>query len=425
MSEGVVLLIGSGQRAYREYLFPGLGRRAPLWLIDEATPVWQRRYVAGSCTVPPVGGNDVVPDEERLIDAALEVASRRPVLGVCTYDELLVIATARVGERLGLPGLGVATARRCRDKLATRQALTRAGLPQPRFALVQSQHEAVSAGGEVGYPLVLKPRGMGASVGVVQVDRPTDLEAAFAVATHASRFGPPTFDDGVLMEEMVEGMEISVDGAVVEGEYQPFCLARKRTGLAPYFEEVAHLVDPVDDLLQDPGLREILDAAHQALGVRNGVTHTEVRLAERGLVVIEVNARLGGDLIPYLGRLASGIDAGALLAEVAMGIRPSLKPRPRGCAGIRFLYPPQDCRVLDLHLPRRGAVRGLTLARPMVKPGATVRLPPRAHVGRCAFFVVRARRPSECDARLEQAVAQARLDYEPLPLGALDGERPW
>ena len=122
--DGVVLLIGSGRRAYRQYLIAGLASRAPLWLIDEEPATWQAGYLAGSSVVGLLDPARIVPDEPGLIDAAASVARQRPVLGVCTYDEGFVIAAAVVAERLGLPGLTAAGAVRCRDKHLTRMALT-------------------------------------------------------------------------------------------------------------------------------------------------------------------------------------------------------------------------------------------------------------------------------------------------------------
>jgi len=76
--------------------------------------------------------------------------------------------------------------------------------------------------------------------------------------------------------------------------YRPFCLARKQLGAPPYFEEIGHVVDATDPLLSDPALLAVLSDAHRALGVADGVTHTEIPAHRRGPVIIEVNARLGG-----------------------------------------------------------------------------------------------------------------------------------
>jgi hypothetical protein len=420
---GVVLLIGSGRRAYREYLIRGLAGRAPLWLIDEEPATWQSGYLVGSSVVGMLNPARYVPDKRGLIDAAAEVAKARPVVGVVTYDEGLVIAAAHVAEHLGAPGLSAAGATRCRDKHLTRIALTEAGLLQPRFTLVSTVEDAAVAAECIGFPVVVKPRGMGASAGVVRVGEPAELAGAFRIAARASHAGQPDFEQGVLVEELLEGPEISVDGAVTTGQYQSFCIARKQLGPPPSFEEVGHVVDAADPLVADAALSAMLVEAHRVLGLPDGITHTEVRLTARGPAIIEVNGRLGGDLIPYLGMLATGIDPGQVAADVARGIRPHLTASRRQAAGVRFLYPPEDCRIAEIGLPEPGAVPGLVSVQPMAAVGERVYLPPRAHLGRYAALIACAANPASCQASLDQAAELASVKGDPLMPSELDPER--
>jgi hypothetical protein len=420
---GVVLLIGSQRRVYREYLLSGLAGRAPLWLIDEKPVTWQSEYVVGSSAIGMLDPDRFVPDEQGLIDAAAEIGKIRPVLGVCTYDDAYVVATAIVAERLGLPSLTVTGADHCRDKHLTRTALTAAGLLQPRFALVTTLAEAAAEAERIGFPVVLKPRGMGASVGVIKVSGPAELAWAFQIAARAAQTGPPDYELGVLVEEMVHGPEISVDGVVAAGEYQPFCLARKQLGSPPSFEETGHIVDAGDPLAEDAGLRHMLAEAHHVLGLADGITHTEVRLTARGLVINEVNPRLGGGFIPYLGKLATGVDPGEVAADVAMGIPPRLAASRRQVAGVRFLYPPEDCHIAAITLPGLGSVPGLVSAEPLVAVGDAVYLPPRANIGRYAALIACTGDPVSCQASLDQATALSSVQGEPLSPEELDPEK--
>lgn len=412
-NNATVLVVGSGRQVYREYLMRGLAERADLWLLGERPPTWEAAHIAGSTTCAPLDHQRPVPDQAALLDAAFSVAADRKVTGVVTYDEVFVLAAARLAEALGVPGIGVAGALNCRDKRRSREALSAAGLPQPGFAFAATLADAGRAARGLGYPVVLKPRGMGASIGVVKVTAPSELAAAFDITEQACRAGPPDFEDGILVEELVEGPEVSVDAVLSGGVYRPFCVARKRLGHPPFFEETGHLVDARDPLAADPRLRQLLATAHEALGVADGITHTEVRLTSRGPVVIEVNARLGGDLIPYLGMLATGVNPGRIAADAATGAEPDLVPRVRRCAGIRFLYPPQDCRVTDVSLAGARAVPGVHTARAMAEPGDVLRLPPRAHLGRYGYLVAVGNGPAACERTLDEASALARLVYEP------------
>ncbi|MFD9126965.1 ATP-grasp domain-containing protein [Kitasatospora sp. NPDC059571] len=415
MSENdVVIVVGSGLRRYREYLLAGAARRHPVWLLDAAAPDWQLPYVTGADTVPLLDRARLVPDAEGLLATAARIAAERPVAGVFTYDETLVMATARIAEQLGLPGLSVDGADACRNKHRTRTALTAAGLPQPAFGYATTEAEARAHADRIGYPLVLKPRGMGASIGVVRADREAELSAAFTVAERAGHGGAPAYEGGVLLEEFVHGPEISVDGATRHGEYRPFFVAHKSLGSEPYFEEAGHVVCADDPLLRDPHLLDVLTRAHRALGLRDGITHTEVKLTDRGPVVIEVNARLGGDLIPYLGKLATGIDPAAVAADLATGTPPDLEPATTATTGIRFRYPKQDCTVARIHLPAPGELPGLVAAEAMAEPGARLLLPPNGYLSRYAYVICTADSPEECRARLDEAERAVLLEAQPL-----------
>ncbi|QEU90390.1 ATP-grasp domain-containing protein [Streptomyces kanamyceticus] len=400
-------MVGSGTQEYREYLLRSAALKADLWLLDETAPTWQSPHLAGSTQVVP-------SDVNALVAAARSVAERRAVRGVFCYDEALILPAAQVAEALGLPGPTVTAVRNCRDKHRTRALLRDAGLPQPKFALVADLAEAAAAAEWIGYPVVVKPRGLGASRGVALVRSAADLAGLFADARSAHYPGVPTYRAGILVEEYLEGPEISVDGAVHDGEYATMFLARKEVGLSPYFEETGHLVDAGDPLLNDPALRWILARTHRALRVDHAVTHTELRLTSRGFVVIEVNGRLGGDLIPYLGKLATGIDPGLVALDVALRTPPDLTPTHARAAGIRFLYPPEHCRVDRVTVPAPDEASGLLRATALAAPGDELRLPPLDYLQRYAYVLCAADTPEGCVGRLDEAEAQVALHARPL-----------
>jgi biotin carboxylase len=401
----VLLVVGSGERWYREYLLAGAAARHDLWLLADVAADWQLPYVAGAERLD-------VTDPGALTSAARRLAKRRPIAGLLCWDEALILPAAKLADGLGLRGPGAAAIQRCRDKAATRDCLARAGIPQPASVAVSSLAQAHAEAARIGYPVVLKPRALGASQGVVRADTPRQLKAGYADAAAASHPGVPRYRDGVLVEEYLDGPELSIDAAVCGGSVTLLTLARKQTGLAPYFEEVGHQVDGADPLLHDPDVHELLRAVHAALGVDHAITHTELRLTAAGPRVIEVNGRLGGDLIPYLGWLARGIDHGRVAAEVALGEPSSVTPRWCRAAAIRFGYPDSDCRVRQVHLPR--ASEGIVRADALVEPGQVIRLPPREYATRYGATVCVADDRAECERRLGAAAAGMWLDGEAL-----------
>ncbi|MFF3919411.1 acetyl-CoA carboxylase biotin carboxylase subunit family protein [Streptomyces sp. NPDC001852] len=410
--DGILLVIGIGSqkdrdsRPYREYLLSAAAQRFTLWLFDSDEPTWQKEYVAGATAL-----NCYDPDA--VVQAAKTLAEEHRIIGMFCPDEGTLLSAAHVTEALGVPGMSVDTVLGCRDKKLSRARLTAAGVRQPQFATVRSAQEALEAAERLEYPVVLKPRTLGSSLGVVKVSGPAEMAEAFAVTTSAVYPGVHVPDDYII-EQYLDGPEVSIDGAVFDGEYTPMFVGRKQLGGEPYFVETGHYVSGDDPLLTDAGIIRMLQDAHAALGITHGTTHTEVKLTSRGPVIVEVNGRLGGDLIPYLGKLATGIDPGLVAVDVVTGRRPVIERTHSKTLGIRFLGPEQDLRVKEITFGEPGDTDGIVQMTAAVRPGAELLTPPGDFVARYAFVVAEGRDEAECAARLDTAESLVGLDYEPL-----------
>jgi hypothetical protein len=420
--EPLLLLIGTGKQAFREYLLASIASRYRVHLLCGADPGWPRGYLDGWTVLSSM---DDTIDAAQMCAAARDLAAREPVQGVLSWDEARILQAAKVAAELGLPGGDPDMVLRCRDKHLTRKALDAGGVPQPRSVLVADAGQAAAIADRLGYPVVLKPRAMGGSLGVVRADTPAELAARFEFARDTAVPGSWRYDEGVLVEQYVPGPEISVDSAVHDGEVLPMFIARKQVGYPPYFEETGHIVDAADPLLTDAGLTSVLVAAHKALGFTDGITHAEFKLTPDGPVVIEVNARLGGDLIPYLGMRASGIDPGLAAAAVACGQRPDLAAgrsaassadRPAdqpAVAGVRFFYAPEDdTAIAEIRFEPAALPADTDLAVTLAEPGDVMSPPPKGIMsGRVAFVTVLAGTATACQAALD--AAQAALTIQP------------
>ncbi|WP_412538113.1 ATP-grasp domain-containing protein [Longispora sp. K20-0274] len=396
-----LLVIGTGGRAYREYLLASIGARYEVHLLAGEEPTWEREHIAG-WTVLAAPGETV--DATEMCAAAL--ALREPVRGVLSWDEARVLQAARVAQALGLPGGDPDVAMRCRDKHLTRRALHAAGVPQPASVLVRDVDEALAVADTIGYPVVLKPRALAASLGVVLVRTPHELVDRFPFARDTTVPGAWTYET-VLVEEYATGAEISVDSAVHGGQVSPLFVARKDIGYPPYFEEVGHVVDAADPLRTDPELLRIVAAAHAALGITDAMTHTEFRLTPTGPKVIEVNGRLGGDLIPYLGLRATGIDPGLAAAAVACGLPPDVTADRALVGAVRFRYPEKDDTTIDaIDIDTAALPAAVDRVTALAGPGDVVSPPPVGTLwGRVALATAVAGTVAECAAALDAADA--------------------
>ncbi|APS23948.1 phosphoribosylglycinamide synthetase [Streptomyces sp. Tue 6075] len=400
-------MVGGGGQLWREYVLKSVADSYDLWLFAPKAPTWESRYLRGNTIVDTL-------DAFESIESAVRLAESVEVAGVLCYDEIRVPVAAMMAEELKLPTANAEGVLACRDKYLGRQALAAAGVAQPVSRAVASLEEAREVAEAIGYPVVLKPRALAASVGVVRADGPEALESAYSEAAAAYFDEIPRDRAWVLVEEYLDGPEISVESVCRNGRVTPMFVARKALGFAPHFEEVGHTVSADDPLLHDPAVRRVLQEAHTALGLDTLVTHTELRLTRTGPRLVEVNARLGGDLIPYVARLATGVDYGMVAAALAAGAQPDVTPVRTASAHVQFLYPEYDLDVTSLTVEEE-LPAGVHEVRLMAEPGRRLRLPPRDHVaGRYAYVVTTGASPEGCADALHAAKPLVHLAGTPV-----------
>ena len=404
----LLLVIGTGLHAYREYLLRSISTEFRIHLFHKVEPTWEKQYLAGWTVLPSTVDGPAMAERARLLDKDESIA------GVLCWDEARIHATAQVAEALGLANGDPSVIARLRDKGQTRQALAAAGLAQPKSIPAGTVEEAVAAAEQVGYPAILKPRGLGASLGVIRADDERELRERFEFTFNTRSPEPEDVLDErrVLVEQCLFGEEISIDAVISGGRVSPLFLARKVVGFPPYAEEIGHYVSADDPLLTDPQLVELMQQTHAALGFRDGWTHSEFMLTESGPQVIEVNGRLGGDMIPYLGQLATGIDPGVTAARAACGLPVEVTPDRRHTAGVRFFYvEKEDSEIVEVRFNTSELPETIREAVAVAKPGAIVSPPPKGTAwGRVAFAIAVADSVGVCAQALDAAEASLEVN---------------
>jgi biotin carboxylase len=409
----LLVLVSSLTRSTREFFFRAVTPYYRVWLLlggagRSAEATWQVPYLVGWTTVDTL-------DPDAMAAVVRELMAKETVAGIHCFDEARIEATAKTATMLGLPTTPPEAILRCRDKVRSRQAFAQAGIPQPRSAAVHSLDEAAEVARAWGYPVVLKPRNLAASFGIRRADSADELAEAYRVARETTLpEAPERYADGVLVEEYVDGPEISIDAACFDGRVVPLVVARKETGFPPYFEELGHVVDGNDPLREDRALADLLTRTHAAVGFTTGVTHTEFRLSPSGPKVVELNGRSGGDLIPYLGQLATGVDVSLVAVAIACGQAPDIRQDRSRVAAIRFYYPEHRLTLHEARFEPALLPAEIESAGPMAEPGTVLEPPPGgfSFTARLAYAVAVADGAAACRSALDAAGKALTVDAE-------------
>lgn len=265
------------------------------------------------------------------VDAVTEICRCERVDGITSFTlESAVPFISQVAERLGLTANSMDCVERIKTKYTQRQAFVEADgfRYTPHFQMLR-EGDKVNFDNVI-YPSIVKPVDSGGSQGIFKVGNKEQLVAAISQAREKSR------TLGVIIEDFIDGREFSVEYLSHNGKHY-FCqLTDKVTSGEPLFVEVAHHqpADVSDELLKR--IQDVVESTLTALKIENSPSHTEIKLNSRNeLYVIEVGARMGGDLITsHLVKLSTGIDFLAETLNLACGTFDGLKPKMNKYAGV-------------------------------------------------------------------------------------------
>jgi biotin carboxylase len=414
MSQPMLLVIGSAPELMRRYMLESAAAEHSLLLIDDEAPTWQLPYIVDFEETD-------LNDPARVIAAAEALARHWTIAGVLTFNEYLLVTTARVAEHLQLPGNTPTAVASARDKATSRQLFATSDVPSAASTWVHSLAAAASAAERVGgYPVVLKPAAHAGSIGVVRVDSITDLPARWDIASAGAAHQGPEGQGGILLEEFLDGLEVSVETVTENGVTTAVAVTHKAVGFEPFFMERAHLVIAADPLLDD--VAPIAAAALRAVGITHGVSHVEMKLTASGPRLIEVNARLGGDRIGQLVRHATGVDLAAAAADLAIGRTPDLTHTHTRSAAIGMIYPPADGTVTGLALhPHPFDAHHLHELQWLCDVGDHVTLTPSSTEPnniRAGFAIVTRDTAADVRRHLDSVLGRAQVEVRPTMISA-------
>lgn len=268
-------------------------------------------------------------------DEILAICREKQINGICTIaSDVAAPTVAYVAEKMGLRGNTYKAAITANNKYLMRNALQNAGLLCPLYKRMKSVDECLLFTVEVCEKgLIVKPTDRSGSLGVTKVETVDELPGALENALNSS------FNHEAIVEEYVEGREISVEFISYQGKHYPLQITDKVTTGAPHFVELEHHQPAKLSNEQFVEIYDMTAKALTALGITNGASHSEYKITADGLIyVIEIGARMGGDFIgSHLVQLSTEYDFLKGVIDVALGQFTIPVMPEHNCSGVYFL----------------------------------------------------------------------------------------
>jgi biotin carboxylase len=369
-------------------------------------------------------------DRDGMAALAGRVSAEDGLDGVFTAGTDFSTTVAWVAERLGLPGIPYSAAMAATDKDLMRRTLRAAGVPCPLSIQWSGRgdpvEEAKAAG--VGMPAVVKPVDNMGARGVRMVRRVEELAPACASAAAASRTGR------ALIEQYMEGPELSMDALVWQGEITLCGVADRDIRFNPCFVEMGHTMPSARPTAELAAAEEVFRAGVRALGIAQGAAKGDVKLTQRGPMIGEIAARLsGGYMSGWTFPLSTGVDVTGAALNIAVGLPPGdLTQRLGRVAAERaFISIPGEVEALEGVQEARSTPE---VEEVFTRTGAgeKVRFPTN-NVEKCGNVIACSQTRDAAEGAARQALECIRIRLQPLRAETDEflygsdrtGDRPW
>ena len=270
-------------------------------------------------------------------EAVLEAAEKyKPEYIITSTSDMPVRTVSWVCEKLGMrSGISYQGAIYATDKIEMRKRMRECQVPIPFFNEINSFDEFVGVIELIDSKFIIKPSDNSASRGVILVDKSKqpNYEEIYSYCKNYSRSGK------VLVEEYLEGPEVSVESFSENGQHFIISITDKIVSELPFFVEFGH-TEPsrLSSVVQDE-IKSVALAAINAIGMKDGPTHTEIKVTPDGPKLIEIAARLGGDYITSkLVPLSTGVNMIECEILSSIGEKINVYKTQNNGAAIRFIH---------------------------------------------------------------------------------------
>ncbi|MED3648649.1 ATP-grasp domain-containing protein [Halalkalibacterium halodurans] len=242
---------------------------------------------------------------------SLDLAIRNNIDAIITFSDPCLLVVGELSQQLRIPNLTPKCAAIAHNKDLMREEFLKAGLDIPLFKVINNEKELKSGLEVIKFPAIIKPSNRAGSIGVSKVNNLDESIIGFRNAWDGRLLGKGV----VLLEEFIEGDEISVESVTKNGKTHIVAITKKIVSESGYFYEIGHCL-PYDQYTDAQLVKEVVAKALQTINFTHGIAHSELIVTKEGVKIIEVNGRAAGDYIIDLIYYAKGLNMYQLLRDL-------------------------------------------------------------------------------------------------------------
>lgn len=354
-------------------------------------------------------------DLERGVEQISAFAKKYQLDAIIPVDEETTLLAATAANVLGIPHNAPEAVEASVDKHRFRTRLANSGIPSPWFSLVSLDDNPSQIAQTVSFPCVLKPLSLSGSRGVIRANNAAEFTNAFYRILKL--FSQPDIVskrkevNHILVESYISGIEIALEGVLIDGRLEVLALFDKPDPLeGPFFEETIYVTPSRLNSNQQKLIAKTTMQATQALGLTDGPVHAELRLNNSGAWPLEVGARTIGGLCARTLRFGAGISLEELVLRHALRLPIDTWQREQTAAGVMMIPVPYSGTFKDIAgLDKANAIEGIEDISISIPIGQEVIAWPEGHKY-LGFIFARGETPKNVERALREAHQTLKID---------------
>ncbi|MCF7917536.1 ATP-grasp domain-containing protein [Candidatus Gracilibacteria bacterium] len=323
----------------------------------------------------------------------------------------------------------------CRSKYHMRKKMREAGLPIPNFELCQNYEELNNAVSKIGIPCVLKPVGGHSSFGAFLIQNETDRKNLKEKYENAIRYltalSDVKFREAIsftkeelslmdvtdslnlitdyLVEEYMEGPEISVDSLTQDGQSTIMGIADQVRMKPPFFIQIAEKMPLVCENSLEQKIRDLAHKTIKAMGIQNSPSHIEMILTKDGPKIVEIACRMGSDNIHDFIYQTTGYNMIYETMMIALGVPRNYELGiPKCHMAMEYLLPEKKGKITGIIVSEEGKMNQNITEMYFEKIGTAV-APPPENFDFLGYISTKGHTPHEAQKNLQKALEQVKI----------------
>ncbi|MDR6224743.1 ATP-grasp domain-containing protein [Desmospora profundinema] len=315
-----ILMVGDNWEYIRYYMVEKLDLRVTLFQTPERKSCVKEELCEAVYYFP-------FDDHDKGILLAKELHQKEEFDAVWTFSEVGGELASLIGEALMLPCNSSEAERIAREKSRLRERLNKNNVSRVEFLVTDQVEQALGFSNRVGFPVMLKPVDSSGSRQIYKAMNEDQLRCSFQSVRDT--------DHRVLIEEYLEGTEVSVEFITFDGIHYPLQITDKIVSDTTYVE-MGHTMPAQLDKQTWNSIIELVKKMLTLIGHWIGPTHTEVKITNKGIKIIETHTRPGGDFIPYMLDKVFGVDVFVLTINHLLGMKKQMSIMQDKGAAVRY-----------------------------------------------------------------------------------------